>query len=334
MRRAATLLLIIFQIVVLASMAAEREYIVRYGQTVHLRTAPVDPRDIFRGDFVRLDYELSRVDASLASLTESPARYGQKVYASLSPIAGDLFELAQLTDVEPEQGLYMRGRVLRRPSSSSIPVKYGIEQFFVEQGTGVDIEKRRGNRQNLQIPMEVTVALSKSGVAVIKGYRWSKLGMQLEVTRLAPRNNTSLDEMEGPMSPKLKLTLKNVSEEPLALVNPGDNCGFEIVSSTGPANSFASAYQGCANVSPSNHDIVELTPGEEQVYELDLSEPRWHVTDPKGETDEIGRLTEWERFRIVYRAPDASTLAGLNSSEHVWFGFLPSRAFTVVGRID
>ena len=335
MRRTATMLLVGFQIVVLAFMAGQREYIVRYGQTVHLRTAPVDPRDIFRGDFVRLDYELSRVDTSLVTLSQSPAKYGQKVFASLSPILGDLFELTQLTDVAPEQGLYMRGRVLRHPNSISIPVKYGIEQFFVEQGSGIDIEKRRGNRQSLQIPMEVAVALSDSGVAVIKGYRWSKLGMQLEVTRLAQRNNTTnLDEVEGPLSPKLKLTLKNVSEVPLALVNPGDNCGFEIIPSNGVSTGFASAYQGCANVSPGNSDVMELAPGQEQIYELDLSEPRWHVIDPKGKTDEIGRLTDWERFRIVYRAPDASVLAGLTASENVWLGYLPSRAFTAVGRID
>ena len=152
----------------------------------------------------------------------------------------------------------MRGRVLRHPNSTSIPVKYGIEQFFVEQGSGIDIEKRRGDRQSLQIPMEIAVALSNRGVAVIKGYRWSKLGMQLEVTRLPQRDNTT---------------------------NP-------------------------------------------------LSEPRWHVIDPKGKTDEIGRLTAWERFRIVYRAPDASGLTGLTDSENVWLGYLPSRAFTAVGRID
>ena len=59
MRKAFILAAIILQVMVLAYMAGEREYILKNGKLIHLRTAPVDPRDLFRGDYVRLNYEIS-----------------------------------------------------------------------------------------------------------------------------------------------------------------------------------------------------------------------------------------------------------------------------------
>ena len=318
---------------VLAYMAANREYIVRYGETVYFRTAPIDPRDVFRGDFVRLDYELSTVDASLAEFSASRVKKGHKVYARLSPVAGDLYGMTHLSDTEPADGLFMRGRLRYGSPSSIVHVKYGIEQLFVEQGAGLDIEKRRGNRQTLQIPMEVAVALSSNGTAVIKGFRWSKLGMQLEVTRVPPRRDrtANADELEGPLSPKLKLTLKNVSDTPLALVNPGDNCGFELVAVTGNVNEFQSIDKSCVNVRATDGDVVELAPAQEHSIELDMSDVRWHVRLGDN-VDEMGKLVEWERFRIVYRAPD--TGSALSAAQIVWNGYLPSRAFRATGQID
>ena len=61
MRKAIILTAVIMQVLVLAYMAGEREYILKTGTMIHLRTAPIDPRDIFRGDYVRLNYEISRI---------------------------------------------------------------------------------------------------------------------------------------------------------------------------------------------------------------------------------------------------------------------------------
>ena len=65
MRRKLVLLFVVAQVLVLAFMAGKREFIVHAGERIHLRTAPVDPRDLFRGDFVRLNYEVSSVGPKL-----------------------------------------------------------------------------------------------------------------------------------------------------------------------------------------------------------------------------------------------------------------------------
>ena len=61
MKNLVVMVAIALQVVVLFFMAGEREWVVRTGRTVFLRTAPVDPRDVMRGDYVRLNYEMSRV---------------------------------------------------------------------------------------------------------------------------------------------------------------------------------------------------------------------------------------------------------------------------------
>lgn len=42
-------------------LGGEREWVLRTGRTIYLRTIPVDPRDVMRGDYVRVAYEMSSV---------------------------------------------------------------------------------------------------------------------------------------------------------------------------------------------------------------------------------------------------------------------------------
>jgi len=334
--RRATIVVVLLQVIVLLYMAGEREYIVRYGQSVYLRTAPIDPRDIFRGDFVRLDYELSQIGAAkmAGTLKSSPPARGVKVYASLKLGADDLAELDVISNVEPESGLYLRGRTDYWASADKIDVKYGIEQLFVEQGRGLDIEKRRGSRESLQIPMEVALGVSASGTAVIKGFRWSKVGMQLAILRRPPRDISTNDgQQDEPRSPKLQLIMKNVSDEVLALVDSGDHCGFEIVSGVRQNHEYSAAYKGCSGIAPVDSDVVELAPDQEYSVEFDMSDVRWHVQS--GDlVQEIGKFDNWGTYRIVYRAPDVVSVADLKANHRIWMGYLPSRAFTALGRVD
>ncbi|AVD70454.1 hypothetical protein CAY53_02335 [Desulfobulbus oralis] len=49
MRKAAIITAILVQVLVLAWMAGQREWILRTAPRIWLRTAPLDPRDLFRG---------------------------------------------------------------------------------------------------------------------------------------------------------------------------------------------------------------------------------------------------------------------------------------------
>lgn len=340
MRRFLVVSCVLAQVLVLAWLAAGREYIVQYGKTVYLRTAPLDPHDPFRGEFVRLNYDISTIgiEQMRADLAEHTMGRGRKVFAVLNKNEDGLANLDYATSVQPETGLFIRGRLRRRwyfrRAVSAAQVRYGIEQLFVEQGKGREIEKQRGRREGLQIPLEVEVALSRRGTGVIKGYRWSRLGVQLEVLRMPQRpRNVNIEQLEGPLSPKLKVTLKNVSEQPLALVDPGDHCAFTIASTQWTQKDVTAADDTCQAQPITDADRIELAPQQSYSIEIDLSQPRWHVK--KGDTvGEIGRLAVNNRFRIVYRAPDASALDQLSRAEQLWRGTLPTRAFNSFGRID
>jgi len=346
-RKTAVLIIVLLQVAVLAFMAAEREYIYRYGKIIFLRTAPVDPRDLFRGDYVRLDYDISSVpkDKLKKIPTEERMDRGVKVYAALKPSAGDLYELDYLADSAPENVVFISGRTLypiySRSEITGLEVKYGIEKYFVEQGKGREIEEKRGQGADLQIPMEVEVALASDGTAVLRGYRWSKLGIKLEILRPAPgERNVSHAEPAGepaetePHSPKVKVSLTNVSEGRLALANPGDNCGFRLIQaqSGGWEEEFPAADQSCGQIAVEQSDLIYLAPQESLEVEIDLSLPRWHVLQD-GKPVEIGALGGWQRFRLVYQPPEGTADLPVQHAE-IWLNDLPTRAFNASGRVD
>jgi uncharacterized membrane-anchored protein len=80
------------QLLVLGYMAGEREAVAVHGTRVWLRTVPVDPRDLFRGDYVRLRYEASTVPRErwAGTLPQTLAKRGDRVYALLAQRADGL----------------------------------------------------------------------------------------------------------------------------------------------------------------------------------------------------------------------------------------------------
>ena len=66
---AAALVVVLVQASVVGAMILERAAILSQGREIVIRTVPIDPRDLFRGDYVILRYGVSRV--SLAGL-EAP----------------------------------------------------------------------------------------------------------------------------------------------------------------------------------------------------------------------------------------------------------------------
>jgi uncharacterized membrane-anchored protein len=337
MRRHWVILAVAAQLLVLLWMAGEREWILRTGQIVYLRTAPVDPRDLFRGDFVRLRYEVNSVrredaDAGLGSPGKERGR-ADVVYTRLRSAGEGVYEAAGTSTTRPANGVYLRGRTedswrMGWRGGNHLFVKYGIEQLYVEQGSGQAIEKRRGTRDKLQVPMEVEVAVGSSGKAVIRGYRWSRLGMMLEMLRQPARRARNAAPPEGPLSPKLRVTLANVSDAPLSVVDAGEHCAFHLVAVEWSALSYPPASPACSGAPPAT-EAITLAPGQTYSAEMDLAEPRWHVL-ASGKAVEIGALPARAQFRIEYRTP--ASAAAENPS--IWHGRMASQAFNANGVVD
>ncbi len=341
---------IIFQIFVLLYMAGLREMIVMTGKTVYLRTMPVDPRDPFRGDYVSLNYEISvipRKDVKSAILEEK----GAKFFVRLKMEENGLYVFDGCSSEMPAKGnVFIKGSFDRNwmwgRSDKVLHLKYGIEKYFVQQNKGLDIEKRAGIGNEIHVPLEVEVALGSDGTAVAKGFRWSPLGMGLQITENpVMRNNwqaQATDEQNAPhtkdgkvrRSPKIKLVLQNVSDKPLAIINLPDFGSFTVESAETSMRDWKFAAKSSSTGVASNADVIVLMPNEKKEFDFDFAEPRWYVEGKNG-PEEIGTAADqWgDMFRIIYNPPSAEACSKLDKKDIIWHGKLTSRRFSS-GRLD
>jgi len=338
---------ILLQVGVLIYMAAQREYIRSSGDILYFRTMPLDPRDPFRGDFVRLRYDINNIAKRHWQDRGNEIKKGEVVYTTLAKGKNNVARFVSVSNKKPEKNsksetgkLFIKGRADRswqfqRPNT--IGVRYGIEQYFVQQGAGIELEKKMGRRNGIQIPMEVEVAIGRNGTAVTRDFRWSKLGIQTEVVRagVSPQRNNvgSAATANPPASPKIKITIQNVSDEALALIDNINHCAFELIGSDWSDQEYLPASTLCDDYQPSAYGLIHLAPQQSHEIEFELSESRWHVR-LNNKTTEIGYLESFPQFRLVYHSPSSEQLENLVTDKEIWMGDLPSQAFNASGRID
>ncbi|MDA9528721.1 GDYXXLXY domain-containing protein [Bradyrhizobium sp. CCBAU 25338] len=165
---------ILVQCALLVLMVADRMQILREGTEVTLQTQPVDPRDLLRGDYVVLRYDISQLPAGALAGQPADAR-NPVVFVKLAPDANGLYAAVSV-HAEPvtvtAREVLIRGRVAnyggscgsgRRTFCDKLMIKYGLESYFVPEGEGRKLEQAR-NQQKLR----VVAAVLPSGRAAIK----------------------------------------------------------------------------------------------------------------------------------------------------------------------
>lgn len=323
MRRFLILLAVLLQIGALLWMAWHREDILRNGHILELETAPVDPRDIFRGDYVQLDYPINTLPGALArdGLLAEAAHRGSRVYTRLGLDEGRVDAL-EVSDRRPGQGPYLSGRLTRPWKPAAAPgelhIKYGIEKYFVEQGHGLELEQRRRRSDGLQTPLFVEVAVSEQGTAVIRGIRWGNLGMGLSMDPGTPGSRATRGA---------SLTLENVSERPLKLLLAPNQCAFRLEPARFNTTDLPLPARPLCDGDQGDNRTVTLAPGEAHRERFEFDRSPWLVPY-KGELHPIGDLPWNHRYRVVYRAPDGARDQG------AWIGELRSAGFHGRGAVD
>lgn len=155
----------------------QRAGILRDGQEVRLEVVPVDPRDLFRGDYVVLDYRISSVDVAKNNL--DTFKRGQKVFVTLRPNDSGKARAVSISSERPAASapdIVIQGTVNAtsgcpfneagvrdcKSGNRAVQVKYGLESYFVPQGEGRKIETTEKAR------LEVVAAVVPSGQSAIK----------------------------------------------------------------------------------------------------------------------------------------------------------------------
>lgn len=168
MKPKALIVLLALQSAVLLGMVAVHETRLHTGVIVHLDTEPVDPRDLLRGDYVILNYKISTLPVTLfATGIAKEQPIGTTVYVRLEKKGQ--FHQAQAASFAPLEGdaehPVLQGKTTHSwwwgpgtgTNQSSVRVEYGLERYYVREGTG-----------NPRGKLAADVSVASSGRAAIK----------------------------------------------------------------------------------------------------------------------------------------------------------------------
>jgi uncharacterized membrane-anchored protein len=164
----ALVLAFLVQVGLVGWLVADRAMLLASGREVRLAVVPIDPRDLLRGDYVVLGYEITRLESSkLAGDTDFAE--GDPVYVTLAR-EGDVWSATAIAREPPKDGTWIRGTIsnVSRASGCSgdctiYRADYNIEKFFVPEGTGHELEQLRNDQR-----ITVDVALGDDGRAALK----------------------------------------------------------------------------------------------------------------------------------------------------------------------
>ncbi len=150
------------QTAALGYMVVDRASLLQNGREITLDVKPVDPRSLFRGDYVILNYgDIGRVDKAYQNdLPKGPRAVFVKLVRN-----GEEWIRSGVTDSYPAsvgaEAVVLKGTVANRHTNQ---VRYGIESYFVPEGEGKRLEKLIGKGQ-----LKVIVAVAPDGRTGIKG---------------------------------------------------------------------------------------------------------------------------------------------------------------------
>lgn len=176
----------VVQTAALAKIVVDRQSLLTTGREIIVKTEPVDPRDLVRGDYVVLGYGLNPIDS--AKINDPTAfagiARGSVVYVTVAEQPGHVWRPVRVTASYPEavgaNEAVLKGIVEQRwttpadpPATAPLPpeqrgttlnLRYGIESYFVPEGTGRKLEQMVRDQT-----VEAVIAVGLDGTAAIKG---------------------------------------------------------------------------------------------------------------------------------------------------------------------
>ena len=164
-RRLALAAVVLVQLAVPLALAGIAAADLAFGREIRLRAQPVDPLDVFRGNYVVLRYGPSRLD------TAYPIRRGDRVCTHLDEENGAW--TGRFAIPEPDSGsTVICGRARRdADAGTTVEVEYGIETYYASEEKAQEIERAIG-----RVPVYVVLDLDEDGSARIKRIEFERSG--------------------------------------------------------------------------------------------------------------------------------------------------------------
>jgi len=174
-------IILIIQTAVLLSIIAIRQWTLNTGDIITLKTTPIDPRSLFSGDYVILNYEINAIPVSKDLIANKDLitnkdlntskdlidsiKANETVYVVLVP-KGQYWVAESIQMNRPEVSkpkIVIKGQVESK-TADKIFVNYGIENYFIPEGEGKTLERPKPKEV-----ITVKVAVDRFGNAAIAG---------------------------------------------------------------------------------------------------------------------------------------------------------------------
>lgn len=145
MRRSHLLFIVaaLAQLAVPAWMIVQRERVLHDGEVFKFRTAPIDPRDPFRGEYVRLDFAAEQ-GAWPDPMPGQGERNGYEEiegFAVLGTDSGGFAVIGPLLPEPPREGPYLPVSWLSYGEARISRVRLPFDRFYLEEGDGARTER-------------------------------------------------------------------------------------------------------------------------------------------------------------------------------------------------
>jgi uncharacterized membrane-anchored protein len=164
----------VVQSAALFKIVYDKDHLLKIGREITMPVQPLDPRDVFRGDYVTLGYDISTLTKAKAPTAKLDGLLrGSTAFVTLTPQPAGGWSVSGVSEEFPAQvpasDVVLKGRIKSAwaradGSEKTLNVRYGIETYFVPEGTGRDLESKVREHK-----IEAIVAVGADGTAAIKG---------------------------------------------------------------------------------------------------------------------------------------------------------------------
>ena len=160
------ILVAIAQSAVIGWMLVDRARKITTGQEVIVRSRFVDPRDLFRGHYVRLNLNVGELPAETTQIDRDFV-FGETVYAELQQTDAGHWDAVKLWHA-PDQanGPVLAGTINSSPSNGAdrFRILFPFDRYFAPKLRAKELENFQAEDQ-----LGVILSLAPDGSAVIKG---------------------------------------------------------------------------------------------------------------------------------------------------------------------
>lgn len=164
---ASAIILAALQSAILLYMVVTHALVLAHGTEVLLKAAPVDPRDLLRGEYVTLSYDISTVPKSTLTGKKPDADTRAPLFVRLQKQADGYWGVSESSFEQlPEKD----GSVVLKSQPANyyvgpndMRVAYGIESYYVPEGEGRHLEEANSEHR-----LSIAARVGANGQAQIR----------------------------------------------------------------------------------------------------------------------------------------------------------------------